>query len=103
MQISRSWLFLVDVVDTESSVDALKQTRDVVDQSTLDPEPFGYSGIFIFTEQFLVIYEELIINFILALVAVAVLSLFILGKVGVVALVCFTVVRRLFRMTNLHY
>ena len=93
----------MDITDTESSVDALKQTRDVVDQSTLDPEPFGYSGIFIFTEQFLVIYEELIINFILALVAVAVLSLFILGKVGVVALVCFTVVRRLFRMTNPDY
>lgn len=85
----------MDVTDTESSVDALKQTRDAVDQSTLDPEPFGYSGIFVFTEQFLVIYEELIINFILALVAVAVLSLFILGKIGVVALVCFTVVRRL--------
>lgn len=46
-----------------------------------------------FTEQFLVIYEELVVNFVLALVAVAVLSLLVLGKVAIVALVCLTVVR----------
>lgn len=45
--------------------------------------------------QFLVIYEELIGNFIFALIAVAAFSLLVLGKVSVVALVCFTVVRRL--------
>lgn len=39
------------------------------------------------------IYDELILNFILALVAVAVLSLFVLGKLSIVVLVCFTVVR----------
>ena len=94
MQISRSWLFLVDIVDTDSNVDALKQTRDVIDQSTLDPAPFGFSSVFVFTEQFLVIYDELILNFVLALVAVAVLSLFILGDVAMVALICFTVVSR---------
>ena len=38
------------------------------------------------------IYEELMISFGLALVAVLVLSLFVLGKVTVVALVCATVV-----------
>ena len=45
-------------------------------------------------EQYLVIYDELIMNFILALVAVAALSVFVLGKIAIVALVCFTVVRR---------
>ena len=79
-----------------ATIDALKQTRDVIDQSTLDPEPFGFSSVFVFTEQFLVIYDELILNFVLALVAVAVLSLFILGDVAMVALICFTVVRRFF-------
>lgn len=44
--------------------------------------------------QFLVVYQELITNFVLALVAVAVLSMFILGKIVIVALVCLTVVRR---------
>ena len=92
VQISRSLLFLVDMVDTEENVRALEDTRDVIDQSTLDPEPFGFSGVFVFTEQFLVIYDELIENFILALVAVAVLSLLILGNVGVVVLVCVSVV-----------
>lgn len=44
--------------------------------------------------QFLVIYDELIMNYIMALVAVAVLSVFILGRWKIVALVCFTVVRQ---------
>ncbi|CAN0269125.1 unnamed protein product, partial [Ascophyllum nodosum] len=92
VEISRSWLFLVDVTDTDSSVDALEDTRDVTEQSALDPEPFGFSSVFVFVEQFLVIYDELIENFILALAAVVVLSLLVLGKVGVVVLVCFTVV-----------
>ena len=39
------------------------------------------------------IYEELITNFLLALAAVAVLSLVVLGNVRVVLLVCVTVVR----------
>lgn len=94
MQISRSRIFLVDILDTDSNIDAIKQTRGVIDESTLDPKPFGFSKIFIFTEQFLVIYDELILNFILALVAVAALSLFILGDMAIVVLICLTVVRR---------
>lgn len=96
VQISRSWLFLVDIVDTDSNMDAIKQTRDVIDESTLDPDPFGFSYVFVYIEQYFVIYDELILSFVLALVAVAVLSLFILGDVAMVALVCFTVVRRFF-------
>lgn len=42
--------------------------------------------------QFLVIYDELILNYILALLAVAVLSVFVLGKFKIIALVCMTVV-----------
>lgn len=80
-------------MDTTNNIDALQETRDVMGQSTLDPEPFGYSEIFVFTEQFLVMYQELISNFVLALIAVAVLSIFILGKLAIVALVCVTVVR----------
>lgn len=92
-QISRSELFLVDLVDTTSNIAALEDARDVADQSTLDPEPFSYSTVFLFTEQFLVIYDELIMNFVLSLVAVAVLSSFILGRISIVILICLTVVR----------
>ena len=46
-----------------------------------------------FAEQFVVIYDELLISFGLALVAVLALSLLVLGKVAVVLLVCLTVVR----------
>ena len=45
-----------------------------------------------FTEQFVVIYDELLVSFGLALVAVLALSLLVLGKVAVVLLVCLTVV-----------
>lgn len=95
-QISRSQLYLIDLIETNDNVDALHDTRDVMDQSTLDPEPFGFSGVFVFTEQYLVIYKELIVNFVLALVAVAILSLFVLGHFTIVLLVCVTVVEPCF-------
>ncbi|CAM9506157.1 unnamed protein product [Ectocarpus sp. 12 AP-2014] len=92
IKISRSDMYLVNLVDTENNVDALRDTRDVADQSTLDPQPFAYSGVFVFSEQFVVIYNELLSSFGLALLAVLVLSLFVLGKVTIVLLVCLTLV-----------
>ena len=92
-KISRSKLYLIDLVGTKNNTNALKDARKVVEQSALEPEPFGYSEIFVFTEQFLVIYQELILNFALALAAVGILSIFVLGKLAIVALVCLTVVR----------
>eukprot|EP00904_Undaria_pinnatifida_P008203 jgi/Undpi1/4512/HiC_scaffold_18.g07866.m1 len=92
IEISRSGMYLVGMVDSEKSVDALMDVRDVVGESSLDPDVFEFSSLFIFVEQFVVIYRELLMNFLLALVAVAVLSFFVLGKVAIVALVCFTVV-----------
>lgn len=91
IEISRSLTFLIDLTTTDNNIDALQDARDVVDLSTLDPKPFEFSPVFIFTEQFLVMYQELILNFVLALVAVAVLSLFILGNITIVVLVCVTV------------
>lgn len=44
-------MFLIDLTNTDNSIDALEDARDVVDQSTLDPTPFEYSPVFIFTEQ----------------------------------------------------
>ncbi|CAN0011050.1 unnamed protein product, partial [Ectocarpus sp. 12 AP-2014] len=67
IKISRSDMYLVNLVDTDNNVDALRDTRDVADQSTLDPQPFAYSGVFVFSEQFVVIYNELLSSFGLAL------------------------------------
>eukprot|EP00903_Cladosiphon_okamuranus_P015713 g14505.t1 len=89
--ISQTDMYLVDLTDTDKNVDALKGSRDVVEQSALDPKPFAFSGVFVFAEQFVVIYDELLTSFGLALVAVLALSLFVLGKVAVVLLVCVTV------------
>lgn len=44
-------MYLIDLTTTQNNVEALKDARDVVDQSTLDPEPFAFSGVFIYTEQ----------------------------------------------------
>ncbi|CAM9391119.1 unnamed protein product [Ectocarpus sp. 12 AP-2014] len=90
IKISRSEMYLINLVDTDNKVDALEDTREVADQSTLDPQPFAYSDMFLFAEQYLVIYNELLSSFGLALLAVLVLSLFVLGKVTVVLLVCLT-------------
>ncbi|CAM9710197.1 unnamed protein product, partial [Ectocarpus sp. 4 AP-2014] len=90
IKISRSDMFLVGLTDTEKNVDALRGTREVVDQSALDPAPFAYSEVFVSSEQFVVIYGELMSSFGLALAAVFALSLLVLGKVAVVVLVCVT-------------
>ncbi|CAM9414497.1 unnamed protein product, partial [Hapterophycus canaliculatus] len=91
IEISRSEMYLVDQTDTTKKIDTLEDTRDTIDQSTLESESFGFSGGFVVTEQYLVIVDELLASFGLALVAVLVLSLFVLGKITVVVLVCVTV------------
>lgn len=57
----------------------------------LERLPFLWQ-VFVFTEQSFVIFSELLSSFGLALAAVLVLSLLVLGNVGVVLLVCLTVV-----------
>eukprot|EP00752_Nemacystus_decipiens_P014689 g13085.t1 len=91
IEMSFSSMFIVDLVDTDAEIRALRMARDVMDRSPLEPRPFASSGIFLYVEQFLVIYEELITNFLLALAAVALLSLVVLRTVRVVLLVCVTV------------
>ncbi|CAM9198844.1 unnamed protein product, partial [Ectocarpus sp. 12 AP-2014] len=92
IKISRSEMYLINLVDTDNNVDALRDTREVADESTLDPQPFAFAGVFVFSEQFIVIFGELMSSFGLALLAVLVLSLLVLGKVTVVLLVCVTLV-----------
>lgn len=48
--MSRSGVFLIDVSATENKVDALMDARDVVDQSAIDPQPFAFSELFVYTE-----------------------------------------------------
>lgn len=45
LQISRTDLYLIDQTDTTKNVDALEGTRDIVEESALEPEPFGFSGV----------------------------------------------------------
>lgn len=44
-QICRSGMFLVDQTKTSKQIDTLEDTRDVIDQSTLEPEPFGFHSV----------------------------------------------------------
>ncbi|CBJ26537.1 conserved unknown protein [Ectocarpus siliculosus] len=50
IKISRSEMYLINLVDTDNKVDALEDTREVADQSTLDPQPFAYSDAIIDVE-----------------------------------------------------
>lgn len=61
-----------------------------MDETTHDPGSFEFSSLLVAAEMYFVIYEELIQSFALALVAVARLSLLILGDVAMVALICIT-------------
>lgn len=45
LQMSRTDLFLVDQTDTTKMIDTLEDTRDIMGESTLDPEPFAFSGV----------------------------------------------------------
>ncbi|CAM9459613.1 unnamed protein product, partial [Scytosiphon promiscuus] len=58
IEISRTDMYLIDQTETTKMIDALEGTRDIVGESTIEPEPFGYSGLFIYTEQYLVIFRE---------------------------------------------
>lgn len=44
-------MYLIDLTSTDNGVKALKDSRVVVDGSTLDPQPFAFSPFFVFSEQ----------------------------------------------------
>ena len=44
-------MFLVNVTDTASSVQALLDSRDTMELSPLEPKPIAVAGTFAFTEQ----------------------------------------------------
>lgn len=50
-QISRSQMYLIDLTSTDNGVKALRDSREVIAESTLDPEPLAFSQFFIFSEQ----------------------------------------------------
>lgn len=44
-------MYLIDLTSTENGVRALKDSTQVVGESTLDPQPLAFSPYFIFSEQ----------------------------------------------------
>lgn len=44
-------MYLIDMTSTDNAVKALKDSREVQGESTLDPPPMAFSGYFILTEQ----------------------------------------------------
>ncbi len=38
-------MYLIDLTDTTKNIDALEGTREVAQQSALDPDLFGFSGV----------------------------------------------------------
>lgn len=50
-QISRTTMYLIDLTSTENGISALKDSREVVGESILDPQPLAFSAYFILSEQ----------------------------------------------------
>ena len=50
-------MFLVGVTSTQKYIDTLLDVRDVVGQSNLQPQPIGFSYVFLFVE--MVMIQEL--------------------------------------------
>lgn len=55
-QISRTQSFLLDHTTSANNVEAILNVRDVLRASTIEPKPFAFSTVFIFTEQVQVLY-----------------------------------------------
>lgn len=49
--MSKSTMFLVNITDTPSSVQALLDSRTYMNMSPLDPKPIAMAGTFAFIEQ----------------------------------------------------
>lgn len=50
-QMSKSEMYLVDLTETAYRVDAILDARSVLSRTSLAPEPFAFSSVFIFVEQ----------------------------------------------------
>lgn len=50
-QMSRTRSYLVDQTSTENTIVALQDSRRVVGASSLDPQPFAFTTVFLYVEQ----------------------------------------------------
>jgi len=83
---SRIGLWHKKVGTTEEKVAAMLELREECERTNLSPKPFPYTFAYVFIEQFVIIYWELVLNLVLSLAACAVVSLFVLHHPGVVVL-----------------
>ncbi|CAM9184764.1 unnamed protein product [Chrysoparadoxa australica] len=82
IEMSRVHLYHIMTLSNSEKIRAMLDLRELLDDSSLAPKPFAYSPTtYIWNEQYIVLWRELIVNFGLVLAVVAVLSLVILGRV----------------------
>ncbi|CAM9744182.1 unnamed protein product [Chrysoparadoxa australica] len=82
IKMSRVQMYHVLTVTNDQKISAMLDLRDLLDGSSLEPTPFAYaSATYIWNEQYIVLWQELLVNFGLVLGLVAALSLVILGRV----------------------
>ncbi|CAM9629215.1 unnamed protein product [Chrysoparadoxa australica] len=78
--LTRIVLFHSGTTTVQDQIKAMRDIRAVCSGSALEPPPFPYAVQHLNTEQFVVLYEEILTNFAMVLVAVFLLSLLILGR-----------------------
>ncbi|CAM9426094.1 unnamed protein product [Chrysoparadoxa australica] len=79
--VSRVSIFHFQTSTVNKMIDAMQDLRQLTAASSIIPRPFAYSTQHLFTEQFLVLYREILSNFLLMLVVLFCLSILVLGSV----------------------
>ncbi|CAM9197033.1 unnamed protein product [Chrysoparadoxa australica] len=91
INLSRINFFHTGTSTVKKQIKAMEDIRKVCAASPLTPKPFPYALQHLPTEQFVVLYQEVIFNFLLVLAAVLVFSLLILGQVRYTLVATFTI------------
>ena len=87
IQASRITAYHVDLFTPEEQIDAMEDARDYVSGANLSPKPIVYAEAYLNIETEVIIGGEMVLNLSLVLVAVALVSFFVLFRPGAVLLV----------------
>jgi hypothetical protein len=87
IESSRVTAFHHGLTDYRAEISAMQDTRSLMKSAVFEPKPIAVCGNYIQTETDLIIVDEMIANLGLALVVVALVSLFVLIRPGAVVVV----------------
>lgn len=85
---SRATAYHINMADSKDQIKGMTDARKFVRDTFIEPKPFAYSDAYTNIETEVLIVDEMTLNLVLALVAVALVSLFIVIRPTAVLLIC---------------